>query len=80
MIKKSIYIATIALIFSGCAAERGSIQLTVPHKNKLEKNTSIAKDDTIPTLVVHAKQNKIDTTENRISGGLILLIGALIFL
>lgn len=80
MIKKSLSITIMALFFSGCAAERGSIQLSVPHKSKKENKISTTKDASIPTLVVHAKENKIDGVKNKVSGGLILLIGILIFL
>lgn len=79
MIKKSIYIMSIALLFTGCA-ERGSLHVPMPKKVMQESNTTFEKDSSIPTLVINARQNKINTLENKVSGTLILLIGLALFL
>jgi len=75
MIKKCIIILITSLFFVGCA-ERGQPQ--VPQKIIEGNATVYEKDTTIPTLVVRA--NNTDTLENKVSGGLILLIGILILL
>lgn len=88
MIKKSMIIVIISLLLASCA-ERGQPQ--VPHRTQkiTNNNTSVSEKRTniptlsekgtnIPTLTVRA--NTLDSTQNKISGGLILLIGALILL
>jgi len=77
MIKKSILVVIFTLFFAGCV-ERGHI-VDVPQKRNFDSNmTMMTKDPSIPTLVVNA--NDIDTVKNNLSGGLILLIGIIIFL
>ena len=76
MIKKSIYILLLTLLFTGCA-ERGSVLKVTPiHTVKTE--TSEAKDPAIPTLVLH--NSREDKLKKNISGSLILIIGLILFL
>jgi len=73
MIKKSMMIVIISLLLASCA-ERGQPQIS----QRIIDNNSTVKDTSIPTLTVRA--NNFDSVENKVSGGLILLIGVLIFL
>ena len=81
MIKKSIIIVTTSLLLASCA-ERGGPQVSQPHISKrIIKNTTTIDNKNIPILTVRAKKaNSTSNTQNKVSGGLILLIGALVFL
>jgi len=81
MIKKSMIIATTSLLLVSCA-ERGGPQVSQPEISKrITKNNSTIDDRNIPVLTVRAKNsNNSNNTQNKVSGGLILLIGALVFL
>jgi uncharacterized lipoprotein YajG len=76
MIKKSIYILLLTLLFTGCA-ERGSIVKITP-MHKVKTKTSKTKDPSIPTLVLH--NSREDKLKKNISGSLILIIGLILFL
>jgi len=81
MIKRSMIIVTSSLLLASCA-ERGGPQVSQPHISKrITKNNSTIDDRNIPVLTVRAKNsNTSNSTQNKVSGGLILLIGALVFL
>jgi len=73
MIKKNMMIIIVSLLLTSCA-ERGQPQVS----QRIIDNNSTVKDGNIPTLTVRA--NNFDSIENKVSGGLILLIGVLILL
>jgi len=76
MIKKSIFILLVSLLFAGCA-ERGSI-VEVSPTHKVESKIDEKKDPTIPTLVLH--NSREDKLKKNISGSLILIIGLILLL
>ena len=80
MIKKSMIIVVVPLVLASCA-ERGQPQVS-KNKNIMYNESRIVKEDrNIPTLTVHAKnKSNIDNVKNKVSGGLVLLIGVLILL
>ena len=66
-------IIIISLLLASCA-ERGQPQVS----QRITETNSTVKDTSIPTLTVRA--NNFDSTGNKVSGGLILLIGLLVLL
>ena len=76
MIKKSIYILLITLLFAGCA-ERGAIVKVTPI-HKVKPKASEKKDSSIPTLVLH--NSREDKLKKNISGSIILIIGLILLL
>ena len=75
MIKKSIFVLLIALLFTACA-ERGAMIPAKLTENHIKKYLS--KDEHIPTLIV--RNSREDSLGKNISGTVILIIGLVLLL
>ena len=75
MIKKSIIVFFVALLFTGCVERGSNVPLKV-EENHIKKH--LDKKDHIPVLVL--KNSREDNLKKSVSGSLILIIGLILLL